>query len=75
MPRRASAAMPRVGRVDRGDQHALDPLLLQQVEVGGLAVAVLAAVAQEQREPGGVGGVLDAAATSVKNGLAASSTT
>ena len=47
-------------RVDRGDQDALDPLLLEQLQVLLLALRALAAVAEHQGEVGGLGGVLDA---------------
>ena len=51
---------PLVGPVDRRDEHPLDPLLLQQVEVRRLAAPVLAAVAEEHRQPDRVGGLLHA---------------
>jgi hypothetical protein len=43
---------------DRRDEHAGDPLLLEQVEVRGLAGGVLVAVAQGERESGLRGGIL-----------------
>ena len=42
---------PRVAAVvDRGDEHAADPLLLQQVEVAALPAGVLAAVADDDHD-------------------------
>jgi hypothetical protein len=44
--------------VDRGEQHTFHPLLFEQVEVEGLAPAVLGAVAQVHGKAGGVGRAL-----------------
>jgi hypothetical protein len=43
---------PRGDVAERGDEHAVHVLLLEQVEVRGLAVAALVAVAEDDREAG-----------------------
>ena len=47
--------------VDRGDEHALDALLLEQVEMASLASRALPAVADDDHGPGGLDGLLGAA--------------
>ena len=60
VPRRRDLVEQRRLRVDRRDQDPLHPLLLEQVEVRLLALGALAAVAEHQRQVGGLGGDLDA---------------
>ena len=61
VPRRASSASRGSAAVDRGDQHALDPLLLQEVEVGRLARRGPAPLLQRKTaSPARVGGLLHA---------------
>ncbi len=47
VPRARSRCEPRQVIAERGDEHAVHALLLEQVEVGALAVGVLVAVAEQ----------------------------
>ena len=71
VPRRATSSSVRRVGVDRGDQDALHPLLLEQGRGGRRSrSAEFAAVAEHQRQAGRLGRARRCrAATSVKNGL------
>jgi hypothetical protein len=58
VPREARGGDPWIGGVDRCDEHALDALLLEQVQVRRLARRIFAAVAQVEGEAGRVGCLL-----------------
>ena len=75
---RAAATASSDGRVgvDRGDQDALHPLLLEQVEVGAARASARLSLLQSTSDRSAASAASSMPwATSVKNGLAASSIT